>query len=104
MNVSDAIAGSFSGIEPELDLKPGDHVRSYDFAGNRESYVDGVIESVTPPMEGCPRYKILSNSRVFGGKPIPVPAHEEYVYPPVNGTPTLMGALTNFVVRLPLSS
>ena len=98
MDVMQAISGSFSGVEPDLEIKPGALVRSYDFAGSRDSYAQGVVEAITEPMEGCLRYKIAVRVRVFGGAP--VEEHEEHVYPPVNGTLTWTGKVTNYVERV----
>lgn len=96
--VDDIISGSFSGVEPELDIKPGDRVRSYDFAGNLTCYAEGVVEAITEPLEGCPRYRIVIDKRVMDGRLLA--EHEGVVFPPVNGTPTWLGRITNYVVRV----
>jgi hypothetical protein len=100
MNIVDVMDGSFSDAEPDLSLAVGDRVRSYDFAGTRDCYVEGLVEAITPPLEGCARYKIRVERQVLGGVTAPVRA--EFVYPPVNGTHTMMGRLTNLVERAPL--
>lgn len=92
------LGGSFEGIEPDLDVGPGDRVRSYDFAGILDCYVEGVVEALTEPMEGCPRYKVRVERCVRQGRE--VAAFAEHVYPPVNGTPSWTGKLTNLVWRL----
>jgi hypothetical protein len=98
MDIEDLVCGSFSGRTPQTDIAPGERVRSYDFAGNLECYADGVVEAITEPMEGCPRYRLRIERRVWKGQE--TNAHEGVVFPPVNGTPTLLGRLTNLVVRL----
>jgi hypothetical protein len=93
----DALFGTIPGAEPQLDLGPGDRVRSFDFAGVAECYVEGTIESITEPIEGCPRYKVRVEQRVFNGALLA--KKPDYVFPPVNGTPTMTGKATNLVVR-----
>ena len=97
MDIAELLSGTSSDIPPQTDLKAGDRVRSYDFAGNFTCYAEGVIEAITEPIEGCPRYRIRVDKRLFNGQEV---AAEGPVYPPVNGTPTLMGKLTNLVVRV----
>lgn len=104
MNVQDLLAGNFSDQEPQLDIAVGDSVRSYDFAGTRSCYVEGVVEALTGPMEGCRRYKVRVQRRVFDNQEVAVDPQEEFVYPPLNGTATFSRGRTNFVVRLPASS
>jgi hypothetical protein len=82
------------------EIKVGDRVRSYDFPGSRDDcYIEGVVEEVGIMLEGCPRYKIRGERIVWRGKDEGAPA-DPYVYPPVNGTPTLFGDVTNGVKRL----
>lgn len=99
MDVSQLITGTPTDVEPQVDIVPGEHVRSYDFAGVRTCYAEGVVEAITEPMEGCARYALRVSSRIWEGKEIPV--EDPYVYPPVNGTPSTFGGLTNCVERVP---
>lgn len=98
-SVTEMLQGAFDDAEPQVDLVVGDRVRSYDFAGNFDCYVEGVVEAITDPIEGCPRYEIRVQCRVFNSQPVDPGA--EHVYPPVNGTPTWSGKLTNLVVKAP---
>jgi hypothetical protein len=98
MNVMDTLKGSRTGVEPDMSIEAGNRVRSYDFAGSDTCYAEGVVEEITEPMEGCRRYKIRVESRVFDGAS--QPSHEEYVYPPLNGTPSTFGGVTNAVARI----
>lgn len=98
MNVDELMSGAFEGVKPQTDIALGERVRSYDFAGNFDCYAEGVVESTTERMEGCERYSIRVDRRVFGGKV--VDAEATHVFPPLNGTPTMMGKVTNFVVRI----
>lgn len=98
---SQVLSGSFEGLEPDLAIEPGDRVRSYDFAGIPDCFIEGVVEALTEPMEGCPRYKVRVQRCVRQG--LEVPPFAMYVYPPVNGTPSWTGKLTNLVWRLPAS-
>lgn len=81
-------------------IRIGDRVRSFDFdrkdiTGERACFVEGVVEDFDY-LDGCRRYVIRVQVSVFGGK-------EEKkrvgttVYPPVNGTPTMLGDVTDFV-------
>jgi hypothetical protein len=101
LDFANVLSGSFPGVEPDLSIGPGALVRSYDFAGIRDCYVEGEVMEVTPPIEGCPRYKIQVSRRVLEGRVLTLEG-DDFVYPPVNGTPTMMGKLTNFVVRTPV--
>lgn len=83
-------------------IQVGDTVRSYDFPDNRaleHCYIEGVIENVEWH-EGCERYKIRVTARIWEGKREGITADPMYVYPPVNGTPTLMGRVTSGVRKL----
>ncbi len=96
------------------------HVRSFDFArgdhgrdleGERACYVEGVVCAVIPAGErfdtpdpggfvypaSCDRYAIRVTRLVFGGvegDPEEIPT---WACPPLNGTPTSMGRITNNV-------
>lgn len=85
-------------IDP-LDLQTGDYVRSHDFpmphTGKPDPdrpacYVEGWIRGFEV-REGVARYMIQSVARVFDGKPVPLQAHEDTIYPPENGTGTMFG-------------
>jgi len=97
-SVFDVIRGSFVGRVPQTDLRIGDRVRSYDFSGVLDTFAEGVIETVVPEMEGCPRYQVRVTRRVMEGRLLE--NFESHVYPPVNGTPTWTGDVTNLVERL----
>lgn len=98
MNINDTLKGSRSGVEPDTSIKAGHRVRSYDFPGTDTCYAEGVVEEITEPWEGCARYKIRVEKQVFDSQP--QAQHAEFVYPPVNGTPTLFDGVTNGVVRV----
>lgn len=97
MDVAQIISGQQPG-GAQTDIAPGERVRSYDFGGLRTCYAEGVVEAITEPMEGCRRYKLRVETRVFDGQRVDV--DEPYVYPPVNGTPSTFGGVTNFVERV----
>ncbi len=80
------------------DIKIGDKVRSYDFEGRKDCYVEGVVCAIEP-LEGCDRYVITTVNRVFAGEP--VYRSGELVYTPVNGT-RFAGSdrVTNFVEKI----
>jgi hypothetical protein len=97
MDVSQLISGQQPGA-PQVDIAPGERVRSYDFGGIRTCYAEGIVEVITEPMEGCRRYKLRVETCVFDGQSVAL--EEPYVYPPVNGTPTTFGGVTNGVERV----
>ena len=86
-------------------IEVGSKVRSFDFArdgrgrdleGERACYVEGVVEGFKE-VEGCERYIVRVDRKVFGGEEEDILGRFPYVYPPVNGTPRLMGGTTNCV-------
>jgi hypothetical protein len=97
MDVSQLLSGD-QHAPVQADIVPGERVRSYDFSGIRDCYAEGVVEAITDPMEGCQRYMLRIEKRVLEGRIVPV--DDEYVYPPVNGTPSTFGRVTNFVERI----
>ena len=84
-----------------MSVQVGDRVRSFDFGnardleGDRACYVEGRVEDFVSH-EGCRRYKILVERCVFAGEDDDRRVGS-YVFPPVNGTPTMFGGLTCFV-------
>ena len=88
------------------DCKPevGTKVRSYDFpCGENEAddgcFVEGTIVAITDKIGehnvGCDRYKIKVERKVFSSEESKI--RDEFVYPPVNGTPTSLGRKTMYV-------
>lgn len=76
----------------------GDTVKSFDFEGRDDCYIEGTIAGFTE-LEGCRRYVVKTTKRVFGDevKELVEDHPEKTVYPPLNGTPSAMGGETNFV-------
>lgn len=82
------------------EIKPGDRVRSYDFEGRRDCYVEGVVVEIVE-RGGCDRYAINVERIVFADKsPSLGRANLGNIYPPVNGTPKLFGGICNGVEKL----
>lgn len=87
-------------------IEIGDYVRSHDFMdrigdpSRPQCYIEGVVESIgwQHGMADCPRYKIKIQLRVWADK---IDNAEgllgKYAYPPINGTPTNIGPVTNYV-------
>ena len=78
----------------------GDRVRSFDFHGNKDlegpraCYMEGQITGLQM-LEGCWRYKIEVTKCVGAGK-----VREQFpdvIFPPVNGTPRMLGGECNGV-------
>jgi len=100
-----------------MDAKPqevqviavNDRVRSYDFQDPSDGqniptcYVEGVVEAIDTPSWGYSRYKIRVTRRVFEGREVPWRSAfpDGYCYPPVNGTSSWTGRVTNGVVKIP---
>jgi hypothetical protein len=97
----------------------GDRVRSFDFQraetrdvnGPEACYVEGVVQGIgcqftepgdseTVTFNDCGRYQIRVERFVLAGKE--TASRPRYVYPPVNGTPTMLGEVTDGVVRCAL--
>lgn len=84
------------------EIIPGTRVRSFDFdgrdvEGERACFVEGTVVGFCE-LEGCTRYDILVDRRVFGGEDRT--REGERVFPPVNGTPKLFGGVCDGVVAL----
>jgi len=86
--------------EKTSDIQIGNTVRSFDFSfrdveGNNACYVEGTVEGIGRfyDWNTCNVYKIKCTKRVFGGKVIE--DHEDYYFPPKNGTPSILGPTDN---------
>lgn len=66
----------------------GTKVRSFDFPGRRDCYIEGTVVSVDAEI-----YGIEVTARVLEGKPGRA-AVGSIVYPPINGLPTWTGGVT----------
>jgi hypothetical protein len=86
-------------------IQVGSKVRSFDFEdqsteGERACFIDGEVVEMGrfPDFPDCDRYKLRVERHVFGGEQLA--EHEEFVFPPLNDTPTTMGRKTEGVVLL----
>jgi hypothetical protein len=75
--------------EPDMTIGVGDKVRSFDFPGQCDSFVEGTVTGFRE-YDGCRRYIVETRIRVLGGEIMHVHVPHE-VYPPLNGTPTWHG-------------
>lgn len=84
-------------------IKIGDKVRSYNFDGRDDCYVEGVVEAIGPfagaEAWDCERLHVRVERMVWQGVEQGVEPGR-MAYPPVNGTPTVGGKTTNFVQKL----
>ena len=92
-------------------ITKGDHVRSYDIHKRyTNDYIEGIVTDVGPlhgPMD-CDRYHLRIIKKVDGGKDVTsnwlLHNHQTggtgYAHPPVNGTPTTMGNVTDCVEKV----
>lgn len=88
----------------------GSRVRSFDFPHNRDvegeraCYVEGTVTAIgwMDVFPDCPRYEIRVERIVFGGEEIALNRDSRtHVYPPANGTRSLLsGDLTDGVVLI----
>lgn len=84
--------------DPRCQVQIGDRVRSYDFGEDSpNTYMEGTVVGVQQ-WDDCLRYQIRVDTVVFCGQ-AETPS-VEYVYPPVNGTPSWGGMIMQNVVRL----
>ncbi len=89
------------------DINIGDKVRSFDFSrmpngfdieGPYACFIEGTVEGFTK-VEGCMRYDIKATRRVFNGVEKDIEEGQRFI-PPVNGTPTMLGRITDGVVKI----
>jgi hypothetical protein len=99
-------------MKKTIEIKVGDHVRSYDFPDipgmKTTCFVEGVVEAIgqVPGIGGCDRYTIRITRRVWQGKEDDKwRTGKEFptgrCYPPVNGLPSWLGGVTDHVKLLP---
>tara|TARA_Y100001963_G_scaffold13629_1_gene16990 strand:- start:6033 stop:6410 length:378 start_codon:yes stop_codon:yes gene_type:complete len=80
------------------------HRTGFDLSGDRACYVEGTVVDIGSREEyDCPRYHILVTRDVYGGEE-QLGRVGTLVYPPVNGTPTLLGSSTSGVELIKPSS
>lgn len=83
-------------IVNESGIDVGDRVRSFDFEsrdidGPKAYYIEGTVVELVM-FQGCARYRIKSEIIVRAGDVASfIPKDFEYILPPINGTPKLMG-------------
>lgn len=80
-------------------IQVGDTVRSYDFPGfSTTEYVEGVVEKIGKISPDCDRYHIRVIRQVAEGEDVKdSPLVGNLVYPPVNGTPNMLGRVCHGV-------
>jgi len=80
----------------------GSRVRSFDFYymrnldGEHSSYIEGEVTAIKH-IRGCDRYIIAVDRCVSAGDDVPTHLSPTEVCPPVNGTRTTMGRITDGV-------
>jgi len=82
-------------------IEIGDTIRSYDFGKDHpDCYIEGTVEEIGRLLDwqGCDVYKVKCSKKVFSGKVIV--EHEEYYFPPVNGTPMMGSGVCDFVSKI----
>lgn len=85
------------------DIKIGDKVRSFDFPAHRDiegpeaCFAEGVVEGFKTI--GCTRFDIRVTRSVWEGKEVPTEEGTR-IAPPLNGTPTDMGRVTDGVFKI----
>jgi hypothetical protein len=82
----------------DTTIKVGDYVRSYDFAGQSDCYIEGEVSVITP-MGGCDRYAIVAQRRVLEGREVTRGLGVTF-YPPVNGTAKFFGGMCEGVCKV----
>ena len=82
----------------------GDTVRSYDFPDSKDFYIEGEVERIGPhPTEpDCDRYHIRVTKEIFDGNEVTSGDRlvGQFVFPPLNGTPTWRGHVCNGVEKI----
>ncbi len=83
-----------------MEITVGTKVRSFDFhymrdlEGPRSCYMEGVVTGIEK-VRGCDRYVIKVDRCVVGGEE--KSDFPSTIIPPVNGTPTMLGRVTDGV-------
>ena len=77
------------------NIEIGDRVRSHDFDRERKCFIEGIVVGYQK-IDGCPRYKILVDRKVWAGEEVKEPL-ACYVYPPINGSHKLFGGVCDGV-------
>jgi len=86
------------------DINIGDKVRSFDFPAHRDiegpeaCFIEGIVEGFTK-VEGCMRFDIKATRVVFDGVERDFEEGER-AFPPLNGTPTNRGRITDGVEKI----
>lgn len=80
-------------------IKVGDRVKSYDFMAYDDTFVIGIVSADDFMMEGCNRYVIRVVERWINGEQVQTHSGEA-CFPPVNGTPKMLGGYTNGVRKI----
>ena len=87
-----------------MHVEVGNHVRSFDFHhmrdldGPRSCYMEGYVSAIVEhPHYGYKCYEIQISRVVTGGEEINDAGCPVTIYPPVNGTKTTMGRITDGV-------
>lgn len=84
------------------EIKVGDRVRSYDFPGIADCYIEGTVIDIGrhPADPHRDRYHVQVEREVLEGKEDePTPAGK-IVLPVVNGTPNWLGGVASGVVKI----
>ena len=85
-----------------MEIVIGTKVRSFDFhymrdlEGPRSCYMEGIVTGIEK-IRGSDRYIIAVDRCVSGGKELPAQEYPPTIIPPVNGTRTTMGRVTDGV-------
>lgn len=84
----------------DSDVQEGDLVRSYDFIGRKDFYIEGIVRRVGRFKEfrDCPRVEIQATRQVQLDKELD--NSERFYYPPVNNTPTMYGGVTEGIEKV----
>lgn len=85
--------------EPDLTIKPGERVRSFDTPNSTDDYVEGIVEGIVAHND-VQSYKIVVQFRCIEGRRLPKLA-AEYAFAPVNGLETTYGRISCGVARVP---
>ncbi len=83
-----------------MEIQKNDSVKSYDFPDRKDLAfcgVEGVVTDIVT-LRGCKRYEITVNKTIWMDKEVAI--KDEKVYPPINGTPTSLGRITNGVEKV----
>lgn len=85
--------------EPIVSIEVGDLVKAYDFETSDDCFMVGMVTGFRE-VEGCQRYCINVEHRIWEGKRLGKGETPDVTFPPVNGTMHILDSVCNGVRKV----